>query len=464
VTTYTRLSVAGSNRRADVVVSSDEPLGSILPRLLELLDETGGTVARPLTFVAPDGEQIDIARSPQQLDLLDGTLLRLERLDAAPPPPVVIDVTDAAADALASRPDRWGEGARRVAAASAIALAAAVGGLLAPWGSPTAAMIGMIVSVVVLLAVGAGLGLGRLTAIAALVAAAAAGLVLPLGIAVYTTLVAAAGLVLPPGTTVYTTLAAADAVAIALLAAVAAGITTAGIVVLVGIGVAQRRRGAIAGGTLGAVLGALLLILLLVGVTPSVSAAVTGIVAAFLTGLLPWVAMSAAGLTGLDQRVAGGERLPRNDALAAVDEAYAALTWSAAAVAVVLGVTGVALVIANELWAGLLALALALIAALRTRAFPLRAQHWLLWSATAVIGAAAVVVHLSGSWWGIGAVVAAIVLIAVAALVRPRPHTRARLRGLGNAIELLAVVALLPLLLGVMGVYAELLAMFGGGS
>ncbi|MFC0198401.1 EsaB/YukD family protein, partial [Microbacterium arthrosphaerae] len=96
---HTRLTVAGATRRSEVVVSSAEPLGAALPRLLELLGETSGTVARPLTLVAADGEQLDIARSPQQLELTDGTLLRLVRLDAAPPPPVVIDVTDAAADA-----------------------------------------------------------------------------------------------------------------------------------------------------------------------------------------------------------------------------------------------------------------------------------------------------------------------------------------------------------------------------
>ncbi len=136
---YTRLTVAGSARRSDVVVSSAEPLGAALPRLLDLLGETGGTVSRPLTLVAPDGEQLDIARSPQQLDLADGTLLRLVRLDAAPPPPVVIDVTDAAADAHDARPDRWDARARAIAGGTAIALAFAAAGSLAPIGGPVIA-------------------------------------------------------------------------------------------------------------------------------------------------------------------------------------------------------------------------------------------------------------------------------------------------------------------------------------
>ena len=44
---YTRLTVAGSTRRAEVVVSSDEPLGAVLPRLLDLLGETRASPISP---------------------------------------------------------------------------------------------------------------------------------------------------------------------------------------------------------------------------------------------------------------------------------------------------------------------------------------------------------------------------------------------------------------------------------
>ncbi len=164
--------------------------------------------------------------------------------------------------------------------------------------------------------------------------------------------------------------------------------------------------------------------------------------------------------------VAAGERLDRPQALSSVDDAYSALTWSVATVSAVLAVSGVALVLASELWSGLLAFAFALVAALRSRAFPLRAQVWSLWAAAAAIAAAAVVTQLTSAlaWIGVGVATLAAVLVAVAVLARPAAHTRARLRGLGNLIETLAVVALLPLLLGALGVYAELLGMFGGGS
>ncbi|MGP3533802.1 EsaB/YukD family protein [Microbacterium sp. RD1] len=442
---YTRVTVVGASGRCEVVVPSDESVGAALPRLLELLGETEGTVARPLALVTPDGEQLDIARTPTQLELLDGTMLRLVRLEAAPPPPVVIDVTDAAADAHDARPDRWDARARMGVAGSAIALASAVGGLLAPYGTAEIAAWAQLGVLVALVAVAAGVGLAGLRRVAACVSAAAAGVSLSLAVAASS--------------------AAADAGSSLLLAA-AVAISALSTVVLGGVGLGQRSPGALAGGALGGVLGSLLLILLLTGVDATASAAITGTVAAFATGPLPWIALSAAGLTTLDGRAAGGEGVARTQALTAIDDAYASLTWSVAAVAAVLGATGVALVLTAELWPGLLALAFGLVAALRFRAFPLRAQGWALWVAVAALATAALVVNLAGGRGWLGAAVAAVAALAIGAgaLVSPRPHVRARLRGLGNTLETLAVVALVPLLLGALGIYTELLSMFGGSS
>lgn len=445
MTIYTRLTVAGSERRAEVVVPSGEPVGAAIPRLLDLLGETAGTVARPLAVIAPDGEQIDIALTPQQLDLADGTLVRLVRLDAAPPPPVVIDVTDAAADAHDARPDRWDDRARTIAGGTGIAAAFAIAGWLSPWSSPTLAAFALLGAAVVLAAIATGLGLGGLRRLSTCVSAAAAGLALPVGSAT------AGALASGPS---------------ALLAGIAAALATASTVALLGVGVAHRRRGAASGGALGAVLSSLLLGLLLAGVDAVAASAITGVVAAFATGPLPWIALSSAGLTDLDQRAADGAPPARPRAFAAIDEAYAALTWSVAAVASVLGVTGVALALSGTIWPELLALAFFLVAALRTRAFPLRWQGWLLWAAAGVIAAAALTVLLVGGlgWVGAGVAVVVAALIATMVLVRPRPHVRARLRGVGNIVETLAVVSLIPLLVGALGIYAELLGMFGGGS
>lgn len=458
MTEFTRLNVTGTSRRTEIVVPSDEPVGTILPSLVRLLGESTGTVDRPLALVAVDGEPVDLARTARGSGLLDGTALRLVRLDAAPPPPVVIDVTDAAAEAHATRADRWSPAARLATAAAGIGVAAALGGLLVPRTDPGAAVWGLTAAVAVLLVVAIATGRARasrplppaagpepgdastLPRLAVCAAAAAAGLAVPIG------LDAAA-------------LAAAELPGAATLLGISAAAVTASIVVLA-TGIALRRAGAVAGGVIGAVLWGLLLVLLAVGVGTVAAAAIAGTVAAFATGLLPWAALSSAQLTVLDQRVADGDRIERGVATTSIDEAYRALTWSVAAVSALLAATGVVLVAERETWPSLLALAFALTAALRTRSFPLRGQVRLLWSAAAAPAVAAVLVWFAGEWVGVAVCTGAAVLVAVAALVDPRPPARARLRGIGTVIETLAAVSLLPLVLGVLGIYDELLGMF----
>lgn len=450
MTDYTRLSVHGSTRRAEVVVPTDEPVGSVLPRLIELLDEPSGTVARPLTLVGADGEPLDIAQSPQQQGLLDGTALRLVRLDAAPPPPLVIDVTDAAADALSARRDRWGERPRLAVALTAIGIATAAAGIAIPFADAGPLLAVHAGALVVLLAAAIGFGLGRMPRLAAVFTAGAAGLALPIT-------VDAARLSVTGGLLV----------SVAPVIGAAAALVALGLVLLLGVGVGLRRRGAVAGGIIGVVLGGLLLVQLVLGMPAVDAAAITGTVAAFLTGLLPWVSLSAAGLTGLDQRVGDGEPLPRSRAAASIDDAYSALTWGVAATAAALAVSGVVLVLSRSLWPALLATAFALVAALRTRAFPLSGQIALLWAAVGVMALTAlpaIGATAATAWIAVAATLLLAAVIAVAALVRPRPHQRARLRSLGNVLELIAVVALIPLVLGVFDIYADLLALFGGGA
>ena len=51
-------------------------------------------------------------------------------------------------------------------------------------------------------------------------------------------------------------------------------------------------------------------------------------------------------------------------------------------------------------------------------------------------------------------------LAAVGAGVRPAAHQRARLRRLGNFVEAVGVIGLIPLVLAVFGVYADLIGAF----
>jgi hypothetical protein len=55
---------------------------------------------------------------------------------------------------------------------------------------------------------------------------------------------------------------------------------------------------------------------------------------------------------------------------------------------------------------------------------------------------------------------AATLVIAVGAGVNPAAHQRASLRRLGNTLEAFAMVALIPVVLGVFDVYSDLLGAF----
>ncbi len=115
-------------------------------------------------------------------------------------------------------------------------------------------------------------------------------------------------------------------------------------------------------------------------------------------------------------------------------------------------------------WSLVLAALVAVALILRIRAFPLAVEVVAL-----VAGALAVAVGLlarwvrevPGTWWG--AVVAALGVGAVALVIlayRPPPHILARSRQYADRVEALAVMALVPVAVGVFGFYSRLLDTF----
>lgn len=440
---YTRLTVAGSARRIEVVVPSTEPLGTALPGLIQLLDEPTGTVARPLTLVAADGEQLELDRSPQDQELPDGASIRLVRIDAAPPPPAVIDLVDVAAEARDGHPGQWDDRAARAVGLVATGFGLTGAGLLLPL-PPVAAFWTVAGTGLLLALAAAGTGLAGRTRLAPLLSAAAAGLALVLGVIV----------------------AGWWPLAIPAYAGALAAIAALSVVLGLGLGVGRRSRGALAGAGTGLLASALGLTLLASGLDAARVAELLTVLAVFGTGSLPWVALSVSGLTGLDDQAAEGRRVARPLAIGAVGAAFSTLTWSVAAFSVVLAVSGWVLLGAANLWSWLIAAVAVVATLLRTRAFPLRAQAWVMWGAVAAIALALVPAALVTPYtWAAVAGFGLLAVVAVAAtLARPRPHQRARLRGLGNLVETLSVVALLPLLLGGFGLYADLLGLFGGAG
>ncbi|KQY46243.1 EsaB/YukD family protein [Cellulomonas sp. Root137] len=434
MSTFTRLTLVGSVRRAEVVVPSDEGVAAMLPQLLELLGEAPRLSPQAVALVRVSGDQVDLALDPASQGLADGEVLRVVRAAAAPPPPQVADVTDATAEELRTRAGRWSVGTRQAVAATGAGLAVTVSGIVAAGHVDAGpAAIGVGLAALVLLAASAGLGRGGQRYAGLVLLALALGCAVPFGLLL-------------------------DA---NLLESVLAAVLLAWVALGAGIGVGRRDRGALAGALAGALITGLHLALgaLVDAVHADTAVAVVAVVAC---GLLPWWAMTSSGLTGLDDAALDGAAPKRTRVRTTLDEAYRGLTWSAVAVAVAIAISCTGLVASGDDGATLLAGIVLAVVALRTRSLPLRTQAVALWVAVVI----PLVVGVLGPWgaqepWlAAGITLGVGVLTAVVAGARPSGQQRARLRRLGDLAELIGVLAVLPVALGVFGVYGDLLGTF----
>jgi type VII secretion integral membrane protein EccD len=436
MTEFTRLTVIGSARKADLVVPNDEAVAGLMPRLMDLLDEPTGSVVRPLTLVRSTGEQLDVALTIADQQVPDGELLRLVRSDDAPPPPEVADVTDVLGETLRDRSGLWSRFARELTGAVAIGvLGCALASQLSAGPLP-------LVLAALLLSLGAAI-LGRLSMRWICVALTSAAL--GVAAAAVWTYSSTLGLSLPLR-----------------LSAAVLGFAALGWICLgLGYGQGLRSRSAWFGSLVGIPVSMLPLIMVLLGSRSEEAAAVTAAVSVVVCGVLPRLALVASGLTGLDDQVVEGHPRRRDDVSLTVNDAYRLLSWVTFAVAIPIAVTSALLLASGDVWAVWVGLVVIMVSALRTRAFPLAVQQMALWSA--------VLAGLLGGLIGqprlsqplVAAILAGVVtLVMIMVLARPAAHQRAFLRRVGNVIEALAVIALIPLLLGMFGIFSDLLRAF----
>lgn len=429
---YTRLTVQGTLNRADLVLPSDEPLAGLLPEMLTLLHEPAEQ-ARPLSLVTVLGEQLVTSLSLAEQNVRQGSIVRLVRVDEAPPPPEVADITQLAGESVAARADRWSRTWGVLAAAGAALVAGwLIGGQLPTTGVGTTWLLG---AAVALAAVAIGLARRGGGGAAAVVAALAAGLIgEPMQALVHDQ---------PWG-----------AGWGAWLGACAALVT---VVALFG----YRERGLALGAGAGAALVCIWAGLGLSGMTPLNSAGVVALAGALALGVLPGLAMTTSGLAGLDDRVIEGATVRRAEAEQAVEATHRGLNWTCLTIAAGTAAAGLVLAGSSDPWALGLAGAVAAVAALRTRVLPLAPQRLALFAAAIAIGGglAATGLHASPTWTLTALVALAAALVVLTGL-RLSDNVIARLGRLGNLIEMLAVLAGVPLLLGLLGVFRDLLAAF----
>ncbi|MET9547730.1 type VII secretion integral membrane protein EccD [Streptomyces sp. NPDC006627] len=444
-TALSRVTLVGEQRRVDLVLPSREPVGLLLPEVLRLLgDQAAG---RPMLrhLVTADGSALAHDSSLESAGIPDGAVLRLVRAEDAPSAPVVHDVTDEAADDLEGRAWRWGPATRRVVAGLATVLWALAAGVLARDEFALGDVGNALVGAAVLTGV-AGIVWGRMKR---------------QGLAA--TLIVTAGALGALG-------AWTSADAHAWSAAVRlAGVAMAVLLVLLFLGwFSPLGRGGLIGA--GATLGCLVLWEASVAsqdgariVTEQARlGALLAVVSVVVLGVLPRLALMASGLSGLDDRRSGGTSVSRYRVTAALTATHRGLAVATVVLAVSAAAAGVLVLKEPTVWTVLLAVVTAVVLALRARAFPLVAEVVALFVAAAVVVVALVVVWLGRS--PAAGPLAVLVVLAVMPLVvlavQPPEHVRVRLRRAGDLVESVGVIALLPLAIGVFGVYGRLLDTF----
>lgn len=431
---YLRATVIGRHRGTDVVLPTDEPVSLLVPQLLALLDEPRelGRVHLATSL----GVVLDSSRPLAEADVVDGVRLRLVTEHDLPPAPLVHDLVEVVEHSAAR--GRWTPSNR----ATTLAL---VGGLLVAAAVLTAFAVLPGFDGAPALAVGAGLW--GLSAVAS---------------ALRATALAWVGAALGVGTTAMVLLrsGADDATSVLLVV----GLLTAA---LLAVAWCSRR---LVAGALG--------VLTLLGLTAAGgsawvltddltrTAAVVATLAILALGLAPRLALGASGVFALDSRLADGHEVATVNAEDAVARAHWGLTGATLVAALVFGAAAFVLGRGSGIasWPAGLTVVVSLAFALRARHFPLALHRAGLWVG-ALSGPLGLVVAAEHRWpvagpgllLGLAATGAA---VALAGVVRRTPLQQARGRRRANQLETGTILLSVPMVLGVFGVYQDLLGTF----
>ncbi len=433
---YTRVTLVGSARRVDVVLPDDEPIGRLLPEALRLTGERSASPATERRLALLDGQLLQQDLTLADAAIPDGSVVRVVGLAEAPPPPVVLDVTEAVADDLDDRAWRWGPDARRWTA-TALAAAASVAALALTLDAVTdGSRILLVLVPASLLVVGALVGwlLSPAVGTAVVLSGSATGVYAATtqSTVSVTTMLGWAGLVIS-------------------CTMLALGVAT------------SMGRGGIIGGAAGLVLLGCWA-LALETLTAARAAACLAVLSAVLLGLLPRIALVASGLTSLDDRRSRDGTVTRTDVGTALQSAHRGLALAVVVVAGSCLAAGTSLAGSEGIWTTTLAALLAVVLAIRLRAFPLVLEVVALVVGVAGIGYALLLGWLRTDESARAAVVVALVAVAAGCallpVIRSSPQLRARLRVVTDRIEVVVVVAMVPVLVGVFGVYPRLLDSF----
>ncbi|MDO5619471.1 EsaB/YukD family protein [Kocuria sp.] len=425
------MTIASDDRKTDVALPDDEPVGSLVPEILDILGnaDPGGTA---FALAATSGTEIDFDRTLSDQGVAQGALLRLTTFDEAPQPPETVDLTDVAAVRAQERTDRWRPWAYTAVLAMMVA---ALGFFL---GFQSATSLGLLttgVVAVIVLALSAGLarlGINRLSWV-----------VVSLGLGTQAAFITVLAIYLPP-------------LELALAAFVALGLS-----VSIHLGMGRQQRSAMTGGALGTLVAGAPLLSLLAGADTTTTYTLTAVLGTVLIGVLPGIALTVAGLAQLDDRVIHGNAVLRNNVDAAVDNSYAVLSWTLVMVCGPVSIGLVHLISDDGPWRLALAAALISVVALRSRTVPLIPQRFSLLLAAGIPTSLWLVnTHLVSDAARTSTAFVLLGCTFALAVLHPPRVVQARIRRSLDIMELVAVLVVLTSVLGLLGVYNDLLEVF----
>lgn len=428
-TRFTRVTIAAADRQVDVSLPAAAPLGEQLPMVLRLLSVPTSSTPRRWVLSTPELGVIPRSASLDETGVLDGMVLHLTEAQEAALPPFVDDVEQTAGDLVAQESAfRAGDRRSGIAGLLAVVLLGACGlGWVAPspidWVAPALALIGA-------LGIGATMtGLGA--TFAAMTAVPAAVLVL---------------LALQSGASAGST--------VLLLVAAAVG--------LLGAGLVRRLPVATAGGITALLFAVVTWVMTATELQGYRTAGLIVVLGVIVAGLAGQFALGGAGLVNLLVADERGEKVPRTAVVGAVQRGGAIATGMVWAVSVAVSAAVVLMITAPVIgltsgWAipgvGMLG---ALVFALRSRMYS-RVRQVVPMLAVPVLAGVAIGLRIP-AWFGVtdaktaagitlGVLVVIAVLLLATGLSTLAEVPKARLRRFYEAIEFLAVLALLPGLL-----------------
>jgi ESX secretion system protein EccD len=433
-TTYSRVTVVNGSRRVDLALPAVLPLSDVLPQILRFCAPSE-TEPAAWTVVPIGGSPIGLDQTLDDAGVVDGDLVELLDRASARNAAYVEDVRDTVEDAVDEAGHSWQP---RTSLTFGLGVAAAGLAAAALWPVPRGADVpALLTAILTAAALVAGVRFAAYRGHRASPQVLAVAALLWGGVAGWR----AAEQVSWPGPERY-----AGAGVGLLLAAVAVVVASQLAMPCLGFAIPL----AVAGGGLG--------ITAAWPADPLIALRVGGALAILLVGVLPRISLTIGGLASADYQVRRAGLVTHEQLLKLIHRSGSLLTGALAAMAVIALVCSTVLGEADNPWDRWLATLLGAGLLLRSRLFS-RIQHAVALRVAGLAALAAEGVWLvrerpqAHAWFGVLAVVVAAALVTLTAIPLS-DITRARVKQALNWTEIPAVVALVVVTVGALGVFS----------